>query len=62
MTETAYFPQLLLEYENVRAAQLAADETPTAYEFANSENSAKKDWLDKIIIEAQAELDALGGS
>ena len=60
LTETAYFPQLLLEYENVRAAQLAADETPTAYEFANSENSAKKDWLDRIIFEAQAELDALG--
>ena len=59
LTETAYFPTLLQEYENIRAAQLAADETPTTYEFANSDAQAKKDFLDKIILEAQAEIDKL---
>ena len=59
LTETAYFPTLLQEYENVRAAQLAADETPTTYEFANSDAQAKKDFLDRIILEAQAEIDKL---
>ena len=50
-TERSYFDTFILEYNNVKAAAVTVSQ----------DNEDKKAFLDKMLVEAQAEIDRMNG-